>query len=549
MLQAAVLAASGVLIAASHQPVQAAGGASFYAAPERTSYQVGDVVRVAVLINSAGQAVNAGEATVTWSPGLQYSFVSTASSIFTTWTSGGGAGPVGSAGSVYFSGGLSNPGYNGTAGRVVTVIFNATQPGTFNVNIAGSQILANDGMGTNILCCSTGTSFTVGAKAPPQPLISVFSKTHPNQSQWYKTHIVNLNWYATTAIGNYSYKFDKSPTGNPTAPNNATIQTSQSLNDGLWYFHLKGANASGSATIHFAIRIDSTAPTAFTVTPDATNDPSNPSPKFNFSATDTTSGIAHYTASIDGGAAFPLASGGAIPKQKPGEHVIAVTAHDRAGNTTEASAKFKISGIKPPAILGGPISLVVNKPMKFVGQSSATDTIHVYLNGKQIEEFVARTKQVAKTKSKGGGGFPDGITWEYTYHPEPIPDTYKIYFSRTTTLGAESEPSKERSVTITATAAQKPEKKPFVVDTGLLILLLIILLIILDVIFFTAWRYYAHLLHRTKGRPVPDPLHEALKAVATWRPFGWLIRGTIKAERGFIQLGPAKHTLPNSNKH
>ncbi|HUC20750.1 MAG TPA: hypothetical protein VMR98_04625, partial [Candidatus Polarisedimenticolaceae bacterium] len=243
----AVIAAAGI-VAASAQAATAASAS--YHASAASSYQVGDVVRVSVLINSGGQAINAGEATITWTPGLQYSFASTAGSIFTTWTSGGGAGPVGSASSVYFSGGLANPGYNGGGGRVMTVIFNATQPGIYTVNVAGTQILANDGMGTNVLCCSYGTTFTVVAKAPPKPLLTVVSKTHPNQNQWYKSHDVSVNWFATTAIPNYSFSFDHSPTGNPTTPNNATIQTTKTLDDGLWYFHLKGTNATGVTNVN-----------------------------------------------------------------------------------------------------------------------------------------------------------------------------------------------------------------------------------------------------------------------------------------------------------
>ncbi|HEX7260166.1 MAG TPA: hypothetical protein VF272_04525 [Candidatus Saccharimonadia bacterium] len=536
-----IAAALGMAVGSSTQPTQAAGGASFYASPTATTYQVGDVIRVAIMINSAGQAINAGEATITWTPGLQYSFVSTASSIFTTWTSGGGAGPVGSVSSVYFSGGLSNPGYNGSAGRVVTVIFNATQPGTYSVHVAGSQILANDGMGTNILCCSSGTTFTVAAKAPPQPLLSVVSKTHPNQNQWYKAHDVNVNWYATTAIGNYSFKFDHSPTGNPTTPNNATIQTTKTLEDGLWYFHLKGSNTSGSATVHFAIRIDSKPPGNFAVIPDNGGNSSNPTPKMNFNSVDATSGVERYTASIDGGPAFPMASGDAVPRQKPGEHTIVVTAHDRAGNTTEASLSFKVEGITPPTIVSGPTSLVIQKPMKFIGQSSATDTIFVYLNGKLVDQFIAKTKQVAKSKSKGGGGFPEGITWEYRYNAELFPGSYKVFFSRTTSVGAESEPTKVRTVTITATAAQQSFGKSINLSIAVLQWLLIIILLILNIIFYSLWRYYTYLLKKGgNDAPLHDPLHEALREVAAWRPFGWLVNGTLKAQRGFMRLGPLR---------
>ncbi len=546
LLLAAILLLSPLasLLSLSHwapksTTAHAAGGASFYASPSAGSYNVGDVIRVGIMINSAGQAINAGEATVTWTPGLQYSFVSTSGSIFTTWASGGGAGPVGSGSSVYFSGGLASPGYNGSGGRVVTVIFNATTPGTFNVNVAGSQILANDGMGTNVLCCSSGATFTVNTPKPPVPLLTINSKTHPNEDAWYTGHHVELNWYATTAVGNYSFSVDHNAGTVPSSPNNATINTTYDLDEGVWYFHLKGSNQTGGSTVNFLIHIDSSPPADFNVTMDSGGNPSNPSPKANFSASDAVSGIDHYTASIDGGGAFALNPGDPVPKQHPGDHTIVVTAFDKAGNTKDAKASFKVAGIAPPKILAWPSSLVILKPMEYVGQSEPDDTISVFLNGKLLEQFIAKDRKAPKTKDKGAGGFPNGITWVYTYKPQLFPGTYTVRFSRVNNVGAESSPSPDLKLLIEATEKPKAQPSPWYKrDLSNILLFLLLCALLGDVYFFLAWRREKW-LHQTAGQATfaTPPLQMFLRKFATWRPFGFVLSGTAKAQRGFMTIG------------
>ena len=527
-------------VALGPQTAVASASASFYASPSSGSYNVGDAIHVSILINSGGQAINAGEATITWSSGLQYSFVSTAGSIFTTWASGGGAGPVGSASSVYFSGGLSNPGYNGSGGRVATITFNAVTAGTFTVNVAGSQILANDGLGTNVYCCSNGATFTVAAAKPPVPLLTINSKTHPNQNQWYTAHDVLLNWFATTAVGNYSFSVDHNAGTIPTAPNNATINTNYTLDDGLWYFHLKGSNQTGGSTVNFVIRIDSKPPDNFQVTMDNGGNASNPTPKANFNATDATSGVDHYTANIDGTGDFAISSGTPIPKQHPGDHTIVVTAVDGAGNSTQSSTKFHVEGIGAPKILTFPTSLVILKPMDYIGQSSADDTIFVYLDDKLIEQFVAKDKQVSKAKDKGTGGFTNGITWEYVYKPQLFPGSYKIHFSRTNNVGAESTPTKDYVLKITATAGVKPKPIPWYLrDLVNLLILALALQFALEIFFYAEWRYDARLLRKVSNKvAIPQPTQQAMRKVAKWQPFGWLVKGTLKAQRGFLRITP-----------
>ncbi len=533
---------------------RAAANASFYASPSSGAYNVGDVIRVGIMINSGGQAINAGEATVTWTPGLQYSFASTSGSIFTTWASGGGAGPVGSGSSVYFSGGLSNPGYNGSGGRVVTVIFNATTPGTYTVNVAGSQILANDGMGTNVLCCSSGATFTVNTPKPPVPLLTVNSRTHPNENQWYTSRRVELNWFATTAVGNYSFAVDRNPGTVPNSPNNGTINTSYDLDEGTWYFHLKGSNQTGGSTVHFDIHIDSSPPDDFSVKMDNGSNASNPTPKASFTANDGISGIDRYTAKIDDGEAFPLNPGDAIPKQRPGKHTIVVTAYDKAGNTKEAKTDFEITGIAPPKILTWPSSLVILQPMNYIGQSEAGDTISVFLNGKLLEQFLAKDKKASKAKDKGAGGFANGITWEYTYKPQLFPGNYTIRFSRVNSVGAESSPSPDLKLVITATALKKPVPPPWYQRLLLpLVVVLLIVATIINVVLFLAWRREKWL--RLKGaHQIAHTAHEPhliawLRKAAAWKPLGWVWSGTAKAQRGFLMItdwrGRSKRKTPN----
>lgn len=137
-------------ILASFLCVSYSEAASLYFSPSSATYRQGETFQISLFVNSTDQAMNAAQATLYFpTDKLSVISVSTKNSIFSlmvespTFTNvGGNAG---------FSGIVLNPGYTGKSGRLVTVNFSAKALGKATVSIGAAQVLANDGVGTNIL--------------------------------------------------------------------------------------------------------------------------------------------------------------------------------------------------------------------------------------------------------------------------------------------------------------------------------------------------------------------------------------------------------------
>lgn len=477
------------------QPSKVAA-ATYYLSPSSGSYAVGATVTATVVIDSAGQAINSGEGSVTFpSDKLQFQSVSTPSSIFTFWTSG----PTGSATTVTFGGGLSNPGYTGSGGRVVTITWKALAAGTATVSIKGTKILANDGVGTNVYTGSGSGTFTIGATKSatptPQPIpsLSITSATH-KEGTWSSVANAIFKWSASVPASGYYTAFDQSPATEP-AGNLVTATTAayDNVADGIWYFHVKADSSSSIPVAHFKLQIDKIAPEAFTITADKEDKVINLAPKLIFEAVDSVSGIDRYEASIDGGASFVIKSGETLPKQRPGTHTIIITAYDRAGNTRVAKLTFTLEGISAPIIVKWPPHVNILRPITFVGRAAPTDTIIVTLEGKEVARFVAETR-----KSNDHGG---EISWTYSYTERLYPGAYKFSFQRMNAEGQESESTQPHVVQVHTAALILGA---FAVDYAALLIALSIL-----TFFLIAW--IAHLLHRRRKREESDPKHKKEK--------------------------------------
>lgn len=332
--------------------------ATFYLSPSSGNYKVGDTVNASVLVNS-DVAINAGEGSLSYSSDvLEYQTVSTSGSIFTFWTSG----PSGSASGVNFGGGLSQPGYTGTSGKLLTVTWKAKAAGTATIGVAGSKILANDGTGANVYSASSGATFTVGAAAvkSTKPTVTVSSTSHSDSAKWYANRKIDLSWTGSKDVTGYIYTLDQTPDTNPNGSViKTTTQSFDNTADGIWYFHVKGKTSTGFTDVsHFKIQIDTTAPEKFKI---AFN---KGTMAVNFAAVDTGSGIEKYEASTDGGAAFPIKDGDILPKLDVGNHSLKITAFDLAGNMTTSEGTLSV---KKNAAAGS-----TDKPLNIVMAAGAT---------------------------------------------------------------------------------------------------------------------------------------------------------------------------------
>lgn len=142
--------------------------ASLYFSPNNPSFRVGDTFQVSLFVSSPDQSMNAAQAVINFpTDKLSMISVSTKNSIFSlmvenpTFSNQGGT-----AG---FSGIVLNPGYTGKSGRLVTLNFLAKQTGKANLSVGSAQVLANDGVGTNILTSRGTTAVTILEKIKEEP--------------------------------------------------------------------------------------------------------------------------------------------------------------------------------------------------------------------------------------------------------------------------------------------------------------------------------------------------------------------------------------------
>lgn len=171
----------GVGLVCSIASVQAA---TISVTPSSSSYSVGQLFTVPIYVSAGtGESLNAVAATVTYpASSLQLVSVDKSGSIINFWVTEPSANTTGQ---VHFEGGVYNPGYSGTRGKVASLVFKAKAVvSSAKVAFSDASILANDGMGTNILTSTIPGSLTVTAApiVPEQPVQNIPTSVVPIQT-------------------------------------------------------------------------------------------------------------------------------------------------------------------------------------------------------------------------------------------------------------------------------------------------------------------------------------------------------------------------------
>jgi hypothetical protein len=108
----------------------------------------GDRVTVFVRVRATDEPINAISGVITFPDNLLRPIsVSKESSIISLWTGE----PKINRGRISFEGVILNPGFNGSNGLVLRIIFEARSIGIASLNFSEGAILANDGFGSNVL--------------------------------------------------------------------------------------------------------------------------------------------------------------------------------------------------------------------------------------------------------------------------------------------------------------------------------------------------------------------------------------------------------------
>lgn len=425
--------------------------ASFYVLPSSGSYDAGQTFYVSVLINTEGTAINAAQATIYFPPDkLKVVGVSRVNSIFSLWTQE----PIysNSKGQISFGGGLPSPGYRGSSGEVITILFQGKGAGEAKVYFGGEAILANDPWGTNLFSSSYGGTYFIDmpeilpqeipTRVPATPVVT--SPTHPNSDKWYSRNSPKFQWDLVTSIIGVSTALNQKPIFDPGNISQGVFdsKTFEEIEDGVWYFHIKLQNNIGWGGIsHYKIQIDTKPPHPFEITIDNEGDPTNPFPLLYFEAKDDLSGVSHYEIKIGKGEVFSLVEVQTnpfrLPYQSPGIHILEIKAVDGAGNKTLSTSEVKIESILTPDITVCQDTFISGEEILYIAGSTLPNTrVIVFFkeNGELIKKWELLSDEEGNWSLKEMGLFKSGM--------------YRISARAEDSRGAISHPSEECMVKV-----------------------------------------------------------------------------------------------------
>ncbi|MEK9157765.1 MAG: hypothetical protein AAB638_01105, partial [Patescibacteria group bacterium] len=313
-----------------------------------------------------GPAINAAQGSIVFDPAkVEVTSISKSGSIFNLWTQE----PTSSntEGSITFEGGLPNPGYSGTSGLILTISFRTktatTARGSTLVTLVSGAILANDGLGTNILTSLGKLSITItpngdnvsgsgeASDIPTSGAPKIESSTHPDSTKWYSNTNPVFSWKLPSSVNGVSYLITTSSNSNPGPKSDGVVSTATftDIAEGTQYLHVKFREGSTWGPIaHYQFNIDKSKPSDFEIRLVSTTE--DIKPQITFEASDALSGIDYYEVQIGDGAwdkVYGDQAGKpyAISFDQVGTKTVSVRAIDKAGNSTTSSIPVTVSGI------------------------------------------------------------------------------------------------------------------------------------------------------------------------------------------------------------
>jgi hypothetical protein len=385
-----------------------AHAASLSLSPSSSKVSVGNILSVQVLVGSLGQAINTAEGTIQFPSNLlEVLSISKSSSIFSLWVED----PKFSNddGTIEWNGGLPTPGFVGEGGNIITITFRAKRAGNASVIFSDSTVLANDGLGTDVLSSQSGAQIAIStpvlvtpvtnpqevveAGAPAAPVI--ISSTNPDSTKWYNDPNPAFSWAIPSGVTAVRLQYNASPTATPSIVYSPAISSKvlSDIPDGIYYFHAQFKNSVGwGAIADFRFSIDTVPPLPFKITEVHPENTTDPRPALSFNTTDALSGMDHYDVKIGDGS-FTTVSAAALgsgpytpPIQSPGAKTVVVNAYDKAGNETTASANISIESIEPPTIDSYPSELQQGDLLRIQGHSYPNSTITVTVKDSSGQE-------------------------------------------------------------------------------------------------------------------------------------------------------------------
>jgi hypothetical protein len=309
----------------------------------------GDEQKIQIIITTGGETINAFDASLSLDPNLADivsvdttdSFCSKGFLVNQTIDKTKGTADVSCV--------VPNP--DSQSGPIVAFTLVVEPKAVGRMDIAfddASTILANDGLGTNVLRQAVGGSYetVLSLQNNGEPVSFVFSPSHPDPAQWYNSNSVDMLWQAPSAKS-FAYSVDLSSS----TPSSVLMQKTQnaeiSVNvpEGINYFHLLALDASGTPvdTLSYPLKIDNTPPAMPDVSLSSAVIQPNEVVRITFSASDALSGLQHnFYVSYDGGTFLPTVSPLNAVFTDAGTHNVTIRAYDNAGNFSDKTESIQV---------------------------------------------------------------------------------------------------------------------------------------------------------------------------------------------------------------
>ena len=144
--------------------------ASLFIAKPTQEVKEGERVTLSVKVQSADQSINAISGAITFSEDtLKTVSISRDNSILNIWTHD----PTIGRNKITFEGVILNPGYRGAGGTLFNVTFEAKKSGRATVSFTEGAILANDGLGTNVIGSLSSINFNIAPGTGALDLVGI----------------------------------------------------------------------------------------------------------------------------------------------------------------------------------------------------------------------------------------------------------------------------------------------------------------------------------------------------------------------------------------
>jgi hypothetical protein len=307
--------------------------------PETSLLSLGVPYAIALNVLPGGESINALQATIHYDPTrIAIADISTTDSLcdpqllFEREIDA-------KQGSVHLSCAIPYPGFQGRTGVFAQLMVTPLVSGPFALHIDSAEVLAADGLGTNVLRSSWDGSYI--AADPTVARALPYSPTHPNAERWYNNRNIRFFWREIPDTSFAAALTQSTTTPELTSMPDGAFTTSVA-NDGIWYFHFQEKTASSSWMTIQPIRVDTAPPLISLAASDNILSPGSVL-RITIHGEDSLSGLQNtYYVSLDHGVFLPAGPQLYLSLWEKGLHTITARVFDRADNITESSLSVTV---------------------------------------------------------------------------------------------------------------------------------------------------------------------------------------------------------------